>query len=108
MKKETPVGIDRKWKPEYDARPDLRKLMGDMTYSRADIDKFVDALTTLIGTRDHVCLVGCGTWDKRSLTRKTPDGKTHSVRRIYFSLADAAKRKLYGSRRLEMGRKYAN
>lgn len=103
MNNETPKGIDRKWKPEYDARPDLRRLMGVSQYSRKDIDNFIDALTYLIGTRDHVCLVGCGTWDKRSLSRKTPDGTRHSVRRIYFSLADAAKRKLYGARRLEAG-----
>lgn len=99
--KETPAAIDRKWKPEFDSRADLRKLMGDTTYSREDIDRFISALTCLVGTRDHVCFVGFGTWDKRSLTRKTPDGKTHSVLRVYFSLADAAKRKLYGGRHLE-------
>lgn len=95
-----PDMIDKKWDPRWDSRPELLRMVGS-DVDPDTVDKIIDALTTLVGTRAKVCIPGFGVWFRRPYHRRTPDGKLHSVMRIYFNLAAAAKRRLYGGRYLQ-------
>ena len=97
---ECPDMIDKKWDPRWDSRPELLRMVGPDVDPDV-VDRILDSLTTLIGTRAKVCFPGFGVWTRRPYHRRTPDGKLHSVMRIYFNMAAAAKRKLYGGRHLQ-------
>lgn len=97
---ECPSMIDKKWDPRWDSRPELLRMVG-ADVDPDVIDRVLDAMTVLVGTRDKVCFPGFGTWTRKPFHRKTPDGREHSVMRTYFNMADAAKRRLYGGRRLQ-------
>jgi len=96
---ECPDTIDKKWDPRWDARPELLRLVGPEV-DPDTVDRVLDALLTLVGTRQRTCITGFGVWTRRPYHRRTPDGKLHSVLRICFSLTGAAKRRLYGGRHL--------
>lgn len=96
---ECPDTIDKRWDPRYDARPELLRMVG-ADVDPDVVDRILDAMLLLVGTKSKVCFPGFGTWTRRPIHRRTPDGTMHSVVRTYFSMADAAKRRLYGGRRL--------
>lgn len=97
---ECPYMIDKKWDPRWDARPELLRMVGPET-DPDTVDRILDSMLVLIGTRPKVCFTGFGTWTRKPYHRRTPDGKLHSVMRVCFNMADAAKRRLYGGRHLQ-------
>lgn len=97
---ECPDAIDKKWDPRWDSRPELLRMVGPDVDPDV-VDRILDSLALLIGTRAKVRFPGFGVWTRRPYHRRTPDGRLHSVMRIYFSLAAAAKRRLYGGRHLQ-------